>query len=51
LLLQRKLAEEELEKSKELQASQGFLLKNLEKDCENYHKQKNNFLFTKLIYF
>ena len=32
--LQRQLAHEELVKAKELNATEGFLLKNMEKDCK-----------------
>jgi hypothetical protein len=35
LALQRKLAEDEVARARELQATEGFLLKNLEKDCKN----------------
>ena len=34
MVLLRKLAQEELARAKELKATEGFLLKNLEKDCE-----------------
>ena len=34
LALQRRLAEDEVARAKELQATEGFLLKNLEKDCK-----------------
>jgi len=32
--LQRQLAQEELAKAQELNATEGFLLKNMEKDCK-----------------
>jgi len=46
LALQRKLAEEELAKAKELNASEGFLLKNLEKDCksDSFFQRNNQYI-------
>ena len=42
LVLQRKLAEQELARAKELNAAEGFLLKNLEKDCKTLCLCSNN---------
>lgn len=42
--LQRELALEELARSKELNVTEGFLLKNLEKDCKSYYTTLNEIL-------